>query len=157
MDRVVVEEGVDLLVSTHAYKSISPFPSKGPLLRPSVGGGRTECGVGPPGELPRRPGTLFSSSSPHKFSSHQNVLQVAKTHKLRLFIPSTIGVFGPDTPRQETPDLTVQRPSTIYGVSKVFAELLGEYFWHRFGTEFRSLRFAGIISTVKPGGGTTGQ
>ncbi|CAO4379921.1 unnamed protein product [Caenorhabditis nigoni] len=85
----------------------------------------------------------------------ENILQVAAKHKLKVFIPSTIGAFGPTTPRENTPDLTVQCPTTIYGVSKVYAERLGEYFNHRFGVDFRSMRFPGIISATKPGGGTT--
>ncbi len=55
-----------------------------------------------------------------------NVLAVAAEHGLRLFIPSTIGAFGPTSPRNPTPDLCIQRPRTIYGVSKVHAELMGE-------------------------------
>uniref|UniRef100_A0A0N5B115 L-threonine 3-dehydrogenase, mitochondrial n=1 Tax=Syphacia muris TaxID=451379 RepID=A0A0N5B115_9BILA len=85
----------------------------------------------------------------------QNILEVAKNHKVKVFIPSTIGAFGPTTPRQNTPDLCIQRPRTIYGVTKVFAELLGEYYNERFGVDFRSLRFPGVISAMKPGGGTT--
>lgn len=53
-------------------------------------------------------------------------MELAKQYHLRLFVPSTIGAFGPDSPRDLTPDLTIQRPRTIYGVSKVHAELLGE-------------------------------
>lgn len=77
-------------------------------------------------------------------------------HALRLFVPSTIGAFGPTSPRIGTPDITIQRPRTIYGVSKVHAELMGEYYQEKFGLDFRSLRFPGIISATKPGGGTTG-
>ena len=67
------------------------------------------------------------------------------------------GAFGPDSPRNPTPDFCIQRPRTIYGVSKVHAELLGEYFFYRYGVDFRCLRFPGIISAdTKPGGGTTG-
>ncbi|CAG9532958.1 unnamed protein product [Cercopithifilaria johnstoni] len=85
----------------------------------------------------------------------QNILEVAKKHKTQIFIPSSIGAFGPTTPLDHTPDLCIQRPRTIYGVTKVYAELLGEYYSERFGVDFRSLRFPGIISATKPGGGTT--
>ncbi|VDK86733.1 unnamed protein product [Litomosoides sigmodontis] len=85
----------------------------------------------------------------------QNILEVAKNHKAQIFIPSTIGAFGPTTPLHHTPDFCVQRPRTIYGVTKVYAELLGEYYNERFGVDFRSLRFPGIISATAPGGGTT--
>ncbi|CAF1507584.1 unnamed protein product [Adineta steineri] len=85
-----------------------------------------------------------------------NILELARKYKCRLFIPSTIGAFGPESPRNPTPDFCIQRPRTIYGVSKVHAELLGEYFFHRYGVDFRCLRFPGIISAdTKPGGGTT--
>ena len=55
-----------------------------------------------------------------------NIMEVCKAHNLRLFCPSTIGAFGPTTPRNPCPDITIQRPRTIYGVSKVHMELLGE-------------------------------
>ncbi|XP_014616838.1 PREDICTED: L-threonine 3-dehydrogenase, mitochondrial isoform X2 [Polistes canadensis] len=84
-----------------------------------------------------------------------NVIELAKQYKLRIFIPSTIGAFGPDSPRNPTPNITIQRPRTIYGVSKVHAELLGEYYHHRFNLDFRCLRFPGVISSDPPGGGTT--
>ncbi|PSN56252.1 L-threonine 3-dehydrogenase [Blattella germanica] len=80
---------------------------------------------------------------------------LAKQYKLKLFIPSTIGAFGPESPRNPTPNVTIQRPKTIYGVSKVHAELLGEYYFHRYGLDFRCLRFPGVISSDPPGGGTT--
>lgn len=86
----------------------------------------------------------------------QNVLELARQFRLKVFIPSTIGAFGPESPRNPTPDLTIQRPKTIYGVSKVYAELLGEYYAHKYGIDFRCLRFPGIISAdTNPGGGTT--
>ncbi|XP_011310141.1 L-threonine 3-dehydrogenase, mitochondrial [Fopius arisanus] len=84
-----------------------------------------------------------------------NVMELAKQYNLRIFVPSTIGAFGPDSPRNPTPNVTIQRPRTIYGVSKVHAELLGEYYHHRFGLDFRCLRFPGVISSDPPGGGTT--
>ncbi|XP_078490647.1 L-threonine 3-dehydrogenase, mitochondrial [Ciona intestinalis] len=85
-----------------------------------------------------------------------NVLDVANELGLKLFIPSTIGAFGTDSPRNPTPDVCIQRPKTIYGVAKVHAERMGEYYHHRFNLDFRCLRFPGIISCdTKPGGGTT--
>lgn len=56
----------------------------------------------------------------------QNVLELAKVHRLRLYSPSTIGAFGPTTPKVNTPDLTIMRPNTIYGITKLHMELLGE-------------------------------
>ncbi|XP_065332194.1 L-threonine 3-dehydrogenase, mitochondrial [Cloeon dipterum] len=85
-----------------------------------------------------------------------NVMELAKQYSLKIFVPSTIGAFGPDSPRDPTPNVCIQRPKTIYGVSKVHAELMGEYYHERFGLDFRCLRFPGIISSdSNPGGGTT--
>ncbi|XP_021913058.1 L-threonine 3-dehydrogenase, mitochondrial isoform X2 [Zootermopsis nevadensis] len=84
-----------------------------------------------------------------------NAIELAKQYKLKIFVPSTIGAFGPESPRNPTPNVAVQRPKTIYGVSKVHAELLGEYYFHRYGLDFRCLRFPGVISSDPPGGGTT--
>lgn len=85
-----------------------------------------------------------------------NVLDLAQENCLRLFVPSTIGAFGPSSPRDPAPDLCVQRPRTIYGVSKVHGELMGEYLHHKYGLDFRCLRYPGVISaTTQPGGGTT--
>lgn len=111
-----------------------------------------------------------------------NVLDLALENCLRLFVPSTIGAFGPTSPRDPAPDLCVQRPRTIYGVSKVHGELMGEvrcssdegrltitngsllkavfflqYLHHKYRLDFRCLRYPGVISVnTPPGGGTTG-
>lgn len=85
-----------------------------------------------------------------------NVLEVARENGCAVFTPSSIGSFGPETPAVGTPQDTVQRPRTIYGVSKVTTELLSDYYHTKYGVDTRSVRFPGLISNVAlPGGGTT--
>lgn len=85
-----------------------------------------------------------------------NTLEVAREKGCAVFTPSSIGSFGPDTPKDNTPQDTVQRPRTMYGVTKVSGELLSDYYARRFGVDTRSVRFPGLISYVAPpGGGTT--
>ncbi|MBR3485466.1 MAG: NAD-dependent epimerase/dehydratase family protein, partial [Bacteroidales bacterium] len=85
-----------------------------------------------------------------------NALNIAQAHHCSIFTPSSIGAFGPNTPHDNTPQDTIMRPNTIYGICKVTGELLGDYHWQRFGVDARSVRFPGIISNgALPGGGTT--
>lgn len=85
-----------------------------------------------------------------------NTLEVAREKQCAVFTPSSIGSFGPGTPKDKTPQDTVQRPKTMYGVTKVSGELLSDYYFTRFGVDTRSVRFPGLISNVTPpGGGTT--
>ncbi len=85
-----------------------------------------------------------------------NVLEIARQNRCAVFFPSSIGAFGPTTPRDMAPQDTVQRPTTLYGVSKVSGELLCDYYTKRFAVDVRGLRLPGLISHVAPpGGGTT--
>lgn len=85
-----------------------------------------------------------------------NALEVARETKCKFFTPSSIGAFGPSTPKKNTPQDTLQRPETMYGVTKVAGELLCDYYYKRFGVDTRGVRFPGLISYVAPpGGGTT--
>ena len=85
-----------------------------------------------------------------------NALEVSRELDLQFFTPSSIGAFGPSTPKDYTPQDTLQRPTTMYGVNKVAGELLCDYYHTRFGLDTRGVRFPGLISYVTPpGGGTT--
>jgi nucleoside-diphosphate-sugar epimerase len=85
-----------------------------------------------------------------------NALETAREQNAQFFTPSSIGAFGPSTPKDSTPQDTIMRPTTMYGVNKVAGELLGDYYYHKFGVDTRGLRFPGLISHVAlPGGGTT--
>ena len=85
-----------------------------------------------------------------------NILEVAREYKCAVFTPSSIGAFGPSTPHDNTPQDTIQRPTSMYGITKVAGELLSDYYFHKYGIDTRSVRYPGIISyTTLPGGGTT--
>ena len=85
-----------------------------------------------------------------------NVLEVARLKECAVFFPSSIGAFGPSTPPENTPQETIQRPTTMYGVTKTAGELLCDYYNLRFGVDTRGVRFPGLISSLTlPGGGTT--
>ena len=85
-----------------------------------------------------------------------NMLEAARQYKCSLFFPSSIGAFGPSTPMDDTPQDTIMRPETMYGVTKLSGELLCDYYFKRFGVDTRGVRFPGLISyETEPGGGTT--
>ncbi len=85
-----------------------------------------------------------------------NILEIAREKSCAVFTPSSIGSFGPETPHVGTPQDTIQRPRSMYGVTKVATELLSDYYHHKYGVDTRSVRFPGLISyTTLPGGGTT--
>lgn len=89
-------------------------------------------------------------------SSLEAVLEVAREQKCAVFTPSSIGVFGPESPKDPTPQDTVMRPRTVYGITKVAGELLCDYYHRRYGVDTRGVRFPGLISYgAPPGGGTT--
>lgn len=84
------------------------------------------------------------------------ILEAARQFKAAVFFPSSIGAFGPTTPLDNTPQDTIMRPNSMYGVTKVSGELLCDYYHSRFGIDTRGLRFPGLISyQTEPGGGTT--
>ncbi len=85
-----------------------------------------------------------------------NVLEIAREKNVSVFTPSSIAAFGPSTPKDHTPQDTLQRPNTMYGVTKVSGELLCDYYYEKFGVDTRGVRFPGLISyETLPGGGTT--
>ena len=85
-----------------------------------------------------------------------NVLELARKYKLQVFVPSSIGAFGPNTPKKNTPQETVLGPTTMYGVIKVTSELLSNYYFKKYGLDVRGLRYPGIMAiTIPPADGTT--
>lgn len=85
-----------------------------------------------------------------------NALEASRELSMQFFTPSSIGAFGPSTPKTDTPQDTLQRPTTMYGVNKVAGELLCDYYFQKFGVDTRGVRFPGLVSYVaQPGGGTT--
>ena len=85
-----------------------------------------------------------------------NVLEVARKYKCAVFTPSSIAAFGPESPKDSTPQIAVQRPTTIYGIAKVAGELLCDYYFTKYGVDTRGVRYPGLISyKTPPGGGTT--
>jgi nucleoside-diphosphate-sugar epimerase len=89
-------------------------------------------------------------------SGLKNVLHLGVEHNLKIFWPSSIAAFGPNTPRENTPQHTVLEPTTIYGVTKYAGEGLCRYFHTKYGLDVRSVRYPGIISwKTPPGGGTS--
>jgi len=91
------------------------------------------------------------------FDAHKQLLKICHENNVnRIFYPSTIGIYGPTTPRQQTPQHSSFQPVTIYGISKITGELWNEYYRNRYGLDIRSLRYPGVISyEVIPSGGTT--
>ena len=88
--------------------------------------------------------------------SLMNCLDVAREYNCAVFTPSSIGAFGNNTPKDNTPQDTIQRPNTVYGITKVLGELVSDYYFERWNVDTRSVRFPGIISSMTmPGGGTT--
>ena len=86
----------------------------------------------------------------------QTVLEVARHHHCTLFFPSSIAAFGPSTPPDNTPQVTIQRPNTLYGITKLAGELLCDYYVKKYDMDIRGVRFPGLISyKTLPGGGTT--
>ena len=105
--------------------------------------------------------SVLGEQQPHKamelnIDGLRTTLEVARTHKLRYFCPSTMAVFGTDAGKVMTKDDTILNPTTIYGITKVLLEQMGAYYHRKFGVDFRSVRLPGVISVATlPGGGTT--
>src|SRR4051812_40444533 len=158
--------GSDEVIATDVKDASADFKSKGPFLKVDVLDGNMVFDVIHKNTVTQvyHLAALLSATAEQKVKAAWklnmdgliNLLDIAVQEKIKLFWPSSIAVFGPTTPRQNTPQWTVMEPSTIYGISKLAGERWCEYYFLKHGVDVRSLRYPGLIGwKTEPGGGTT--
>ncbi|SFE96454.1 L-threonine 3-dehydrogenase [Bacillus sp. OV194] len=158
--------GADNVIATDIRKTDSPVVQSGPFEILDVTDAQAMAGIAKKynADTVVHLAALLSATAEAKpllawnlnMGGLVNALEVARELNCQFFTPSSIGAFGPSTPKDQTPQDTIQRPTTMYGVNKVSGELLCDYYFHKFGLDTRGLRFPGLISYVAPpGGGTT--
>ncbi|WP_062238141.1 L-threonine 3-dehydrogenase [Fictibacillus sp. FJAT-27399] len=158
--------GADNVIATDIRKTDSPVVQSGPFEILDVTDAQAMAGIAKKynADTVVHLAALLSATAEAKpllawnlnMGGLVNALEVARELNCQFFTPSSIGAFGPSTPKDQTPQDTIQRPTTMYGVNKVSGELLCDYYYHKFGVDTRGLRFPGLISNVAPpGGGTT--
>ncbi|MCQ6265017.1 L-threonine 3-dehydrogenase [Fictibacillus sp. WQ 8-8] len=158
--------GADNVIATDIRKTDSPVVQSGPFEILDVTDAQAMAGIAKKynADTVVHLAALLSATAEAKpllawnlnMGGLVNALEVARELNCQFFTPSSIGAFGPSTPKDQTPQDTIQRPTTMYGVNKVSGELLCDYYYHKFGVDTRGLRFPGLISYVAPpGGGTT--
>ncbi|MDN4071473.1 L-threonine 3-dehydrogenase [Fictibacillus terranigra] len=158
--------GADHVIATDIRKTDSPVVQSGPFEILDVTDAQSMAGIAKKynADTVIHLAALLSATAEAKpllawnlnMGGLVNALEVARELNCQFFTPSSIGAFGPSTPKDQTPQDTIQRPTTMYGVNKVSGELLCDYYYHKFGVDTRGLRFPGLISYVAPpGGGTT--
>ncbi len=158
--------GADHVIATDIRKTDSPVVQSGPFEILDVTDAQAMAGIAKKynADTVVHLAALLSATAEAKpllawnlnMGGLVNALEVARELNCQFFTPSSIGAFGPSTPKDQTPQDTIQRPTTMYGVNKVSGELLCDYYFHKFGLDTRGLRFPGLISYVAPpGGGTT--
>ncbi len=158
--------GMDQVVATDIRRSDSPVVHSGPFKILDVTDAKTMYELASKNKVDTiiHLAALLSATAEAKpllawnlnMGGLVNALEVARELQCQFFTPSSIGAFGPTTPKISTPQVTIQRPTTMYGVNKVAGELLCDYYYYKFGVDTRGVRFPGLISyATPPGGGTT--
>jgi len=158
--------GSEEVIATDVKDASADFKSKGPFIKVDVLDGTTVFDVIHKNTVTQvyHLAALLSATAEQKVKAAWklnmdgliNLLDIAVQEKIKLFWPSSIAVFGPTTPRKNTPQWTVMEPSTIYGISKLAGERWCEYYFLKHGVDVRSLRYPGLIGwKTEPGGGTT--